>query len=160
MGRDIDHCDLDLEHVDELPEARVFVTVWCLWNLGRGGMEGEVLVRTLLCHMSCLHEGHCCTLGSISGNVSSSQKHVTKDASHRTEEVMRKRWWIRLFHYVPGYQVLAAGPMVTPAPLAGRKISGFRDSLFYLELPKDSHKNLCSPGLGSWQLLFVYALEP
>ena len=50
--------------------------------------------------------------------------------------------------------------MVTPAPLAGRKISGFRDSLFYLELPKDSHKNLCSPGLGSWQLLFVYALGP
>ena len=49
---------------------------------------------------------------------------------------------------------------MTPAPLAGRKIAGFRDSLFDLELPKDSHKNLGSPGLGGWQLLFVYALRP
>ena len=58
-------------------------------------MEGKVLARTLLCHMNCLHESHCCTLGSTSGNVSSSQKHVTKDASHGREEVMRKRGKLR-----------------------------------------------------------------
>ena len=48
---------------------------------------------------------------------------------------------------------------MTPAPLTGIKVADL-GSLFYPELPKDSHKNLCSPGLGSWKLLFVYALRP
>lgn len=76
--------------------------------------------------------------------------HLTEGGGDEEKMQAENEGWLRLLHYNPGYQVLGSRTSGDPPPLAGRKISGFRDSLFLPRSTKRLHKNLCSPGLGSW----------